>query len=71
MLFQLQECAALFMEQFDKLDFSMESKAYSVGFLLKEFQRSKVFASCDTVIYHQIGNTVSFYLLSKIPQALL
>ena len=58
-LFQLQEGAAAFMACFDRLDYNMEQKALCVGFLLKEFQRQNVYASCDSLIFHRVGNCVS------------
>lgn len=58
-LFQIQECVATFASNFDRLNYSMEQKALCVAFMLKEFQRENVYASCDSLIFHRAGNVVS------------
>ena len=58
-LFQLQENAAAIMSCFDRLDYNKEQQAMCVGFFLNEFQRYGIYASCDSLIFHQVGNCVS------------
>ena len=60
LLFQMQECATLFGAQFQRLNMEMEEKATCVAHFLKEFQRQSIYASCDSLIYHRVGNTVRF-----------
>ena len=60
LMFQIQECVALFGEQFEKMEMSMEHRARSVAFMLKEFQRLDIFASVDSLVYHRTGNTVMY-----------
>ena len=58
LMFQIQECAALFGTQFNRLGLEIEDKSSCVAFFLKEFQRQNIFANCDSIVFHSVGNTV-------------
>ena len=59
-LFQCQGAVENFVAQFDKCDFDWRQRQAVVAFMLKEFQRNDIYASVDSLIYHRIGNTVSY-----------
>ena len=44
----------------DQMKLSTEEKAAEVAFFLKQFQSMNVFAHCDTAVFCNVGNTVSF-----------
>ena len=58
MLFQCQGVTEKFMAQMEKCEFSLEECSAIVGFFLKQFQKSDIYASVDSIIYHRIGNQV-------------
>ena len=57
-LFQCQGAVEKFVAQFDRCNFTAEQRAACVAFMLKEFQRIGIYASCDSIIYHRVGNVV-------------
>ena len=62
MKYMCQEFAKLVDAQFDKMELAMNQKAEVVAALLKNFQKTGVFAAADTAIFTQEPNLVIFHV---------
>ena len=57
--FMGNEMVKMLGEKMDAMKLGTEEKATEVAFFLKAFQSMGVFAHCDTMVFCNVGNTVS------------
>lgn len=63
--FMGSEMVKMLGSKMDQMKLSTEEKASEVAFFLKQFQTMNVFAHCDTAVFCNVGNTVSFWLKDR------
>ena len=58
--FMGHEMVKMLGDKMEAMNLSTEEKASEVAFFLKSFQSMGIFAHCDTMVFCNVGNTVSY-----------